>query len=69
MFWINKLGIIYLQDDKEFSSFPALNNLQEILGSRTQYPSLFLASVVENTVLWCHWHSRAAEVGSFRTGN
>lgn len=68
MFWISKIGIIYLQDDKEFSSFPALNNLQEILGSRAQYPSLFLASVVENAVLWCHWHSRVAEVDSFRTG-
>lgn len=69
MFWINKLGVIYLQDAKEFSSFPALNNLQEILGSRAQYPTSFLASLVENTVWWCHWHSRAAKVGSFRTGN
>lgn len=51
MFWISKLGVIYLQDAEEFSSFPALNNLQEILGSGTQYPSLFLASVVENCVV------------------
>lgn len=69
MFWINKLGVIYLQDAEEFSLFPALNNLQEVLGSRTQYPTSFLASGVVNTVLWCHWHSRAAEVGSFGTGN
>ena len=69
MFWINKLGVIYLQDAEEFSSFPTLNNLQEILGSGTQYPTSFLASVVENTVLCCHWHSRAAEVGLFRMGN
>lgn len=63
MFRISKIRVIYLQDAKEILFLPAPSNLQEILGSRTQYPTSFLASVVENTVLWCHWHSRAAEAG------